>query len=589
MNKKLVLFVIAICAVLTISLIIIVTPKQHDRIPVINDPTPGDVFAIENTEVTVVVTDDKGISAVILSYSNDSKVSWYNVTMVGSGTTFWTGLGIIPPNDIEVTIYYKIYAKDTADQWAVNDNNTNCFNIYTGARKAFIVASANDFYGSEFEDDFNNGMDANFTADTGKWQHRVSMNINVDVNPSAGGCLTMPGALLATTAGPGYAELVYNWSDYYAIAEYAYYNISAWIWTESPFQVGPGVKIGLEWWNSSGQVVRTDWSISIPDTAGSWIYLSVDGPCNNETGNEITELKLVIALNGTWNPADEVGIDDIRIERWITVNLTDPFDPGTPPPPRNKNCDGFPAQALQVYKILKSHGYSDENIYFMLYYKDDADGKIDITQTDGPTNDLIGAIIDAENDSVTANNVKQELNVSVAGSFASKIQPNDQLIIFMTDHGSNAVLTDKNATFHFEADGSSITEFEFFDLVSKIKCWRIMINMDCCFSGNFLNQNSSIGLSWYNLTNCLFVSASANALAWYWVDNGNGDLFAGSWFFHVFWDQLDQGSTVGNAFTFAQLFVPAGKVSNLALIQAPLMQDNLGINNTWSFTSFSKL
>jgi hypothetical protein len=589
MNKKMVLIVIAIIAVLMVSLFVIIIPNQRDRVPIINNPTPGDVFATENIEINVVVTDDKGVSSVILSYSNDSKVSWYNETMLGSGTTLWTGSGSIPPHDIEATIYYKIYAKDTADQCAVNDNNTNCFNVYTGSRMAFIVASANDFHGSEFEDDFNNGMDANFTADTGKWIHRVSMNINMDVDPSAAGCLTNPGAIKSATTAAGYAELVYNWSNYYITEEYAYYNISAWVWTDSPFLVGPGVKIGLEWWNSSCQVVRTDWSVSIPDTGGAWIYLSVDGPCNNETGNEITELKLIVALNGTWIPSNYVYIDDIRIERWITVNLTNPFDPGTPPPPRNMNCDGFPAQALQVYKILKSHGYSDENIYFMLYYKDDADGVIDIKQGDGIPNDLVGAIIDVENDTVTANKVKQELNISVVGSFASKIKPNDQLIIFMSDHGSNAILNDKNATFHFEADGSYITEFEFFDLVSKIKCWRMMINMDCCFSGNFLNQNSSIGLSWYNLTNCLFVSASANALAWYWVDNGNGNLFAGSWFFHIFWDQLDQGNTVGNAFTFAQLFVPAGKVSNLALIQAPLMQDNLGINTTWSFTSFSKL
>jgi len=226
----------------------------------------------------------------------------------------------------------------------------------------------------------------------------------------------------------------------------------------------------------------------------------------------------------------------------------------------------------------------------MLYYKNDADGVIDILAGDGIPNDLDATVqIDVANDSVTANRVKQELNVSVSGSFASSIQSNDQLIIFMTDHGSNAQLSDKNATFHFEADQSFITEFEFFALVSQIDCWRMMINLDCCFSGNFLNQNGSIGSSWYNLTNCIFVSAAANVFSWYWVDNNNGNLFAGSWFFHVFWDQLDKNQTIGQAYTFAQAFIPAKKGNPLALIQAPLLQDNLGIQNSWSFTSFSKL
>ena len=66
----------------------------------------------------------------------------------------------------------------------------------------------------------------------------------------------------------------------------------------------------------------------------------------------------------------------------------------------------------------------------------------------------------------------------------------------MTDHGSNGVLPDGNATFHFEADNSFISEFEFYDLVKNINCDRIMINVDCCFSGNFLNQNVNIGTSW---------------------------------------------------------------------------------------------
>ncbi len=575
---------------LAVTLIIVFFPKGGDNAPVINSPISSNVFATENIQVSVTVIDDKGVSSVILSYSNDSKTSWHNVTMFGSGTTTWTGTGLIPPQDIETVVYYKIYAKDTANQWVLNDNNSNCFRLYTGSRKAFIVGSANDFYGNEVEDEFNNGFDSNFSQDTGNWI-LAGENIVGGQNPALPGLDGYLGVaeLRAQTAGYVKGNLTYIWTDHYSLVEYAYYNITAWIQVNDAI-TGIGARIGLQWIDSSGKTVRIDWSENFnTSTSPNWLTLNSTGPCNNQTNNEITRLALVLSVDGTMGVGN-VLFDNIKIERWITVNVSYPFDPNPPPNPRTKNCDGFPAQALQVYKILKAHGYSDENIFFMLYYKNDADGVIDILAGDGIPNDLDATVqIDVANDSITANRVKQELNVSVSGSFASSIQSNDQLIIFMTDHGSNAQLSDKNATFHFEADQSFITEFEFFALVSQIDCWRMMINLDCCFSGNFLNQNGSIGSSWYNLTNCIFVSAAANVLSWYWIDNNNGDLFAGSWFFHVFWDQLDKNQTIGQAYTFAQAFIPARKGNPLALIQAPLLQDNLGIQNSWSFTSFSKL
>ncbi|NVM28046.1 MAG: hypothetical protein HWN65_04305 [Candidatus Helarchaeota archaeon] len=461
-----------------------------------------------------------------------------------------------------------------------------------GERKAFIVCSANDFYGSEEEPDFNDGFDSNFSADTGRWWKRVGPGVNYTIDPGYTGAITSPGAVWIERPDIDlYAEYIYDWSDYYALKEYAYYNLSVWVNTEGAPLVGEGIKIGLEWWNSSNQVVRTDWSGTIP-AAADYTYVSVEGVCNNDTGNEITQLKLIMAMNGSFPSAltDTISYDDVRLI-WVTVNLTDPSNPDPPPPPRNKNCDGFPAQALHVYKVLKAHGYTDENIFFMLYWKDDTDGLINIKLGDGIANDLVGAVIDVENDSVTASRVKQELDVSVAGSFASTIRPNDQLIIYMGDHGSNKVLPDGNATFHFETDGSVITEAEFYALVSQINCERMMINIDCCFSGNFLNENNNIGASWYDIPNYVFVSAAANRLAWYWVDCNNGDGFAGSWFFHQFWEQLDQGQTVANAYNFAVNFWPFGKAQPLAGIQSPLMHDTSSdsLNTWWSFSSSPSL
>jgi hypothetical protein len=277
---------------------------------------------------------------------------------------------------------------------------------------------------------------------------------------------------------------------------------------------------------------------------------------------------------------EQVLFDDVRVETW--------YPPPIPiPPPSNIDSDGFPAQALQVYWVLKNHGYTDDNIFLMLYHTDD--NVIDISASDGISNDLAGAIVDVENNDVNSSRFKQELNISKPDSFVSSIRPKDQLIIYMVDHGSNSIVGDGNATFHFEADNSYITETEFFDLVEEINCKRMLINIDICFSGNFLNINSSIGLSWYNIPNSILVSSTTDLFSWYWRDNNNAEGFAGSWFFHHFWDQLNQNQTIGTAYSYARDRTPIGQISSIYEIQMPLIKDNIGINNTWSFNSSIQL
>ena len=453
--------------------------------------------------------------------------------------------------------------------------------IQSGSRKAIILGSANDFYAFEAEEDFNTGTQSNFSGDSGRWVQNFTNGYGgSDSVPGKDG---NPGALhLVANTDPdptGYVNLeyTYNWTDFHNLQNYAFYNLSAWV--NIPTMVGsPGTRVGLRWFGPSG-VLRTDWSYNLNTTAGLWEILHVSGVCNNDTGNIIIEIQLILAVEGIMTHNDEIFFDDVKVDKWIAVNVTDPIDPN--PPPNRIDSDGFPAQALHVYWILKSHQYTDNNIFFMLYHTNDL--FIEIKAGEG--NALTGAVIDVENDDVNSSRFKQELNASISGSFASEINSKDQLIIFMTDHGSNAVLGDGNATFHFEADNSFITEFEFYDLVKNINCQRMMINVDSCFSGNFLNQNKNIGQSWYDLRNCLFVSASSNVFSWYWISNTNGDGFAGSWFFHQFWEQLDQNQTVANAFTFASNFIPWKQWVPLIASQSPLMHDNIGINTTWSFNS----
>ena len=452
-----------------------------------------------------------------------------------------------------------------------------------GERKAMILCSANDFYPTEADDDFNSGAESNFSSDTGRWVANFTNGYGgVDSVPGKDGNLGAMHLIANTVPEPNGTvsfELTYNWTKYHTLYEFAYYNLSAWV--NIPTSVGlPGARVGLRWLNQLN-IVRTDWSEGKLTTGGQWELISVSGVCNNASNNLISQLQLVLAVQGMMNHNEQIFYDDVKIDHWIAVNVSNPIDPN--PPPSSVDSDGFPAQSLHVYWILKDHGYTDDNIFLMLYHKNDP--IIDIKAGDGIANDLIGAIIDVEDDDVNASRFKQELNVSKVGSFASQIDSKDQMIIFMTDHGSNGVLLDGNATFHFETDNSYITEFEFYDLVKLIDCERMMINIDACFSGNFLNQNMNIGNSWYNLPKCLLISSSSNVFSWYWSNNKNGDGFAGSWFFHQFWEQLDQNQTVNFAFNFAINFIPFGRGLPLIINQRPLMHDSLGINAIWSFIS----
>lgn len=459
-------------------------------------------------------------------------------------------------------------------------------------RKAIIVCGANDFYESETEDEFNGSPDANFVTNTGNWSF-IDREMNSFLEWSSFGNETL-GSLYIKPIGPGLinASLTLNWT--YPLYEYALYNISVSVQINSSIDiVGNGARIGLNWLDSDDKVVRTDWSAYLSRTGNKWRNIKMFGVCNNETNTEIFKLQLVLAFEGDFvgaGPLDSIHYDDILIDRKISVNLTDPTDPD--PPPGRINSDGFPAQALQVYWILKGHGYTDENIFLMLYHT--GDNIIDIDANDIYPNDLnrsgVPADIDVENGDVNASRFKRELDVSIPGSFASTIRSKDQLIIFMTDHGSNGVLPDKNATFHFEANHSYINETEFYDLVKEIECERMLICVDCCFSGNFLNENKNIGQSWYNLPNCILISAASDIPSWYWINNKNPDGFAGSWFFHPFWDHLDKNNTIIAAYNFALGFVPSTwNPIPVVIIQNPLMKDYLGINDTWSFNGIPQL
>mgnify|MGYP000277020386 CR=1 FL=1 len=482
----------------------------------------------------------------------------------------------IPGHDFETTIYYKFYAK-VGSTWFINDNNSNCYSIYTGDRKAIILCSANDFYGSQEVEDFNTGYQSNMSKDVGLWllQPGVGNTIIFDTLGRGG---AGDGSMLFEPDASGNidSEAIYQFEVHHTLKDNAFINISAWISVSasSPpgFLSGTGVQIGLRWLNDTDAIIREDWSLPILINT-DWYRINISGVNFNNSGQQPTKLRLVIRVKGTMSGGSgQVRVDDFKVSQWVIVNASNPINQSNPPPPPGKDSDGFPAAALHAYNVLKRNGYSDDNILLMLYHTND--NVIDIIAGDTVNNDLANAVVDIENNDVNASRFKRELNVSIPGSFASKIKPNDALIIYMVDHGSNKILADGNATFHFEADNSYITETEFYQLVSKIDCYRMLIAVDCCFSGNFLSINSSIGSSWYQLS-AIFISSAANCLSWYHISNKNNDFYAGSFFFYTFWNQLDTGATITQAYTSGCNFIPSGCAQPVAGIQAPVSYTHL--------------
>ncbi|MHA1960691.1 MAG: hypothetical protein ACW99U_10685 [Candidatus Thorarchaeota archaeon] len=81
------------------------------RIPI----SPDDM---DTVTVTATVTDSAGVAEVKISYSTDGQSTWTNVTMVFQSGNNWTAT--IPSQSADTTVYYKVYGRDSVDNWATS-------------------------------------------------------------------------------------------------------------------------------------------------------------------------------------------------------------------------------------------------------------------------------------------------------------------------------------------------------------------------------------------------------------------------------------------------------------------------------------
>ncbi|MCK4567095.1 MAG: SBBP repeat-containing protein, partial [Candidatus Thorarchaeota archaeon] len=80
------------------------------------DPTsPND---LTDVTVTADVSDPLGVPEVVLSYSIDGQSTWDNITMTFQSGTDWAA--IIPQQTAGLTVHFKVYARDHANNWGVS-------------------------------------------------------------------------------------------------------------------------------------------------------------------------------------------------------------------------------------------------------------------------------------------------------------------------------------------------------------------------------------------------------------------------------------------------------------------------------------
>lgn len=235
--------------------------------------------------------------------------------------------------------------------------------------------------------------------------------------------------------------------------------------------------------------------------------------------------------------------------------------------------DGFPAQALQAYNACKSHGFDDNHIMMMI---DSGDQKVDINLFDSIANDytyyknLYNGCYDYEGTNVTKANFVKEMNVSVSSSWASKIGKKDNVLIYMIDHGTKISV---DAVFCFPRSSDNLTKVEMKNLLDKINCSKLALLVDCCFSNLFIDN--------LDASNRIQIAAATNVPSWYWK-MATPNHWAGSWYFHPFWEALNSSNTIAQANNTACNYVPWSQAKNISIIQGPQIRDSSGLLSSWN-------
>jgi hypothetical protein len=283
-------------------------------------------------------------------------------------------------------------------------------------------------------------------------------------------------------------------------------------------------------------------------------------------------------------------LTNIPGDKWalICVSANDMGDSDQSP---DRDC--FPAQGLQAYYALKSKGYNDDHIIFMLWHDDEQayiNQNDDVICEDNPNtsstiendgddidewininyftngnwkNELYGPdgtkdtsddpVIDVDNKAVTKAALKQQIT-----QLSNQVTPEDEVLLYIVNHGRKYG-TPERCQVYFE-DDSAGTAGKYLDAATldswldQVICKRMTILLDMCRTQNFVESNPGFTQE----ANRLIIGASGDidniAHAWYQARYNHptdGSHFAGSWFFNPFWERIAAADTVQQAYQYA--------------------------------------
>ncbi|RLF39919.1 MAG: hypothetical protein DRN12_06310, partial [Thermoplasmata archaeon] len=272
------------------------------------------------------------------------------------------------------------------------------------------------------------------------------------------------------------------------------------------------------------------------------------------------------------------------------------------------DMDGFPAQGLQAYYTLKTHGYRDDHIIFMLWHNDecdfsncepneDNDGTDEYITIYGGHNDLLGPPpqiggpnqapqIDYDHNTLLpagVNNWYELLQYNI-NWLANHVGPNDDVVIYLVNHGGYNYYNNNEGDYFFEDGSGPVDESTFDSWVDNINCKRLTILIDSCYSGDFIDAPTDPGLDSGidSENNRILVSASDHCTAIYWVDKRiwPNSPYAGSFFFHHFWNRINGGWSIQQAYNFAKNQIESG--STIWNWQKPQIVDKMGDSGKYS-------
>lgn len=520
-------------------------------------PSPGSAVTDNTPTIGANYSDPSGVDLESLKIFVDNVNVTDQATVTSTGVTYTPTTGLADgEHTVEVWVGDNISNK-AKENWS--------FTVETRKKWALLVGSANDLSDKTtlekvgIEDEVPNTSFEDWNIEGTKpdcWDNQTlipSIYWMSTTDPHTGDWAALmelyPGA-------DGFWYLLSDWRV--PVVPNAQYTASAYtkmVWFDE--NNPPIAYVGILWYDNTGSPIENVWSSGVSGVP-DWTLETLT------TMSPSTAASAEIRLRGK-NPSPSemcwVLFDTVKMSHYEYVD-----NPST-----LENQDAFPAQTLQAYWALKNNGYDDDHIVLMLYHTGDSFISID----DNTVNALTGAAVDVEDDDVTKGRLENEIR-----DLAAAVENDDEVLIYLVDHGSY----DNNAYFHFET-GDNISGQELDNWLDQITCARMTVLVDSCYSGDFITSPLS-------QSGRILVSACGppdDNLAKYWtgVSPSENIPFAGSWFFHPFWENIAAGDSIGTAYSNACNYIPtqSGTYAGMTVnsIQSPRLLDNVGDAGAYSF------